>query len=347
MSKTEGFLILDTQNAAAGGDKAPGPNPRSVARRKLADISNIPQKMRPLIQDDKLQSIPTTAKTYIEQLQKDNMNLMKMLAQRNKLIEQSGIELERLRLNLIKVQEQNQQLALSRSQMLMELNLGKDRGEAFKVPCQTADAELPEEGETSTVSRDDEMPRTTKRRLRSQSFGSSEPLQSEENAGNRSEIWLNLVRYCNARPPARRQSARFKTVESKSAEDLSEKDNTIFPECPLPDESVLENGLTCGSASVKNEDNRRLSARRQSTRFKPVEPKSAEDQSEKDDSKFSECPLPDEPVLENESTSGSASVKYESQEIGRSSLSRPSRVAAKKVQSYKEVPLNVKMRRSE
>ncbi|KAL6527135.1 hypothetical protein OROGR_016225 [Orobanche gracilis] len=157
MSKTESLLILQTQNTAAGGGKSVGPCPQIVARRTLADISNLPQKPRPLIQDNKLQSIPTTTKTYNEQLQKENMALVKMLAHRN------GIELERLRLNLIKMQEQNQQLALSHTQMLVEQNLAKDRlkalqhelgckngllkarklkgGEACEIPCQSADAE--------------------------------------------------------------------------------------------------------------------------------------------------------------------------------------------------------------
>ncbi|KAL6497727.1 hypothetical protein OROHE_027052 [Orobanche hederae] len=320
MSKTEGLLILQTQNTAAGGGfsvcflgsfsirlcsysvqsyhfclgtfivpgfcgalsedlyiralvrhragKSAGPCPQIVARRTLADISNLPQKPRPLIQDNKLQSIPTTTKPYIEQLQKENMALVKMLGQRNKIIEQSGIELERLRLNLIKIQEQNQQLALSHTQMLLELNFAKDRlkalqhelgckngllkarklkgGEACEIPCQSADAEvnlikLPEEGETSTVAREEEKPRNTKRRLRSQSFGSSEPLQSEENDGNK-------------RSSVRRQSARFNPVESKSAEHA--KDHTRFPEYPFPAEPVLQNESTSGSASVENDDNR-------------------------------------------------------------------------------------------
>ncbi|KAI3470512.1 hypothetical protein Pfo_027175 [Paulownia fortunei] len=314
MSKMAGFPILDSQNAAAIGDKAARPCPQSVARRKLADISNLPKKPRPSIQDEKSQPIPTTTKTYIEQLQKENMALVKMLAQRNKIIEHSGIELERLRLNLIKVQEQNQQLALSHTQMLVELNSGKDRLKALQhelgcksgllkarkseleekasmIPCQHADAEvnlikLPEEGESSKGG-DDEKPPNTKRRLRSRSLGSSEPLQSEENAGNR-------------RPFVRRQSARFKAVESKHAKDLFEIHDTKSPKCPLPDEPVLENGSTSVNESVKNEDN-----------------------------------------------SSSSGLRCESQECGRSSLCRPSRLAAKKVQSYKEIPINVKMRRSE
>ncbi|GER48963.1 shugoshin C terminus [Striga asiatica] len=279
MSKTEGFLILETQNAAAGGgaDETAGQYPQNMARRKLADISNLPQKSKPSVQDDKSKSIPVTAKAYIEKLQKENMTLAKMLAQRNKflhfvlqskIIEQSGIELERLRSILIQVQEQNQQLALSHTQMLRELNLGKDRlkalqhelgckngllkarklegGEACKIPGQSADVEvnlvkLPKEGETLSVCKDNGKPRNNKR-SRLQSSGSSEPLQSEDSNGNR-------------RPSVRRQSARFKAAESKSVEDPSERDDSKFSECPLPQEPVVRNGSTSGSTSVEEDNN--------------------------------------------------------------------------------------------
>ncbi|KAK6137895.1 hypothetical protein DH2020_028353 [Rehmannia glutinosa] len=231
MPNTEGFLILDSQNAAPIGDKAgkaAGPCPQSVARRKLADISNLPQKPRPLIQDDKSQSNPTTTKAYIEQLQKLKA-LQHELGCKNGLLKARNLELE---VNLTKLQE---------------------------------------EGETSTVDRDDEKPRNTKRRLRSH----SEPL-------------------------TRRQSARFKAADLKHAEDLSEKDETKLPKCPLPDEPFLENGSTSGNASVENEDN-----------------------------------------------GSSLDFRCKSQDFGRSSLGRPSRLATKKVQSYKEISIKVKMRRSE
>ncbi|GER35169.1 shugoshin C terminus [Striga asiatica] len=420
MSKAEGLLILDTMNAAARGEKAAGHYPPNTARRKLADISNIPQKPNPSVQDDRSKSIPIATKAYIEQLQKENVALAKMLAHRNeflhlvlpsKIIERSGIELERLRLNLIEVQEKNQQLALSHTQMLGELNLGKDRlktlqhelgckngllnakklegGKAYKVNL----IKLPEEAETATIGQDDEKPCNTKRRSRLQSFGKQ--LHSEENDGNRRSF-------------VRRQSARFKAVESKSAEDSSERDDSKSSNCPLPQESLIESGSNSGSTSVEEDDipvkvdltklpeeeetstvgrdaekhrntkrlrsqsfgsseslqsenapNRRLSVRRQSARFNVSELKPTEDEPENDNIRFLERALPDEKaVLENGSNSGSglatdddnrgsSGFEYKPPEIGRSSLSRPSRSAAKKVQSYKERPINVKMRRPE
>ncbi|CAH2074183.1 unnamed protein product [Thlaspi arvense] len=76
----------------------------SEQRRKLADISNL--------QDNAKQ---------------ENMTLMKALAHRNKIIELSGVEFQKLRINLRNVQEKNLQLAQANSHMLAELNTNRDR----------------------------------------------------------------------------------------------------------------------------------------------------------------------------------------------------------------------------
>ncbi|KAL2554623.1 SHUGOSHIN 1-like [Forsythia ovata] len=314
----EGFMILDSENAVPARDKLKAektakPCPGSVSRRKLADISNVPQKSRPTIQEEKPQSISRTSKEYTDQLQKEHVALVTMLAQRNKIIEQSGIELERLQVNLLKMQEQNQQLALSNTKMLAELNSGKDRLRALQhelgckngllrarqlqleekarmKPCQNVDAEVKlikceDPGESLKEDRGDEKPRNTRKRL--QSYSSSELVQSKDKAEkNRFSV--------------RRQSARFKAEEKEPAEDLFEIRDARFPVCSLPDDPVLENGSISASAEVNNEVKECISAPR-----------------------------------------------YEPQHFGRSSLGRPSRQAAKKVQSYKEIPINVKMRRNE
>ncbi|CAA2960208.1 shugoshin-1 isoform X1 [Olea europaea subsp. europaea] len=222
------------------------------------------------------------------------MALVTMLAQRNKIIEQSGIELEKLRVNLLKMQEQNQQLAQSNTQMLAELNSGKDRLRALQhelgckngllrarqlqleekermKPCQNVDSEVmlikcEDPGESLIEDRGDKKPRNT--RKRSQSYSSSDQVQSKDKTEKRSSV--------------RRQSARFKAEEKEPAEDLFEMRYARFPVCSLPDGEVKK----CFSAP-----------------------------------------------------------RYEPQKFGRSSLGRPSRQAAIKVQSYKEIPLNVKMRR--
>lgn len=84
--------------------------------------------------------------------------------------------------------------------------------------------------------------------------------------------------------------------------------------------------------------------RRQSAIFKPSELKPADDLFENNDSILPESLLSDNPVPEKGSTA--QSLICEAQESGSPPLCRPSRLAAKKVQSYKEIPTNVKMRRT-
>ncbi|KAH6838244.1 Shugoshin C terminus [Perilla frutescens var. hirtella] len=304
MPKTEGFRIIYAQDAAITEDKAnnaAGVHPQNVVRRKLADISNQQQNQRLLIQG-KSQSNETTTKEYINQLQKENMALVKMLAQRNKIVEQNGIELDRLRVNLIKMQEQNQLLALSNNQMLVELNSGRDRlkmlqhelgcktgllkarkmdpeGRAKTTSLGDADAELiksQEEMESSKAGIDDEKSdhETTRSLQPSGGVCPSEQFECKDKTENK-------------RPFLRRQSARFK------ADDLLETNKSRVCASELPEDSVRKQGSTSESSLVKNEG-------------------STDDGSQ----------------------------------IGRSSLDRPSRAAAKKVQSYKEIPINVKLRRA-
>lgn len=102
----------------------------------------------------------------------------------------------------------------------------------------------------------------------------------------------------------------------------------------------------------------RPSARRQSTVSKAKRSKQADDHLEMDGTSSPKSLSLNEPVLENGSTSMETSVKNEdnrscsdrrseSRESGKPSMGRPSRAAARKVQSYKEIPLSVKMRRPE
>lgn len=100
---------------------------------------------------------------------------------------------------------------------------------------------------------------------------------------------------------------------------------------------------------------RRRCLRRQSARFKSQEEKRTENFFEIEDAKFPDSRPLDNPMQEDGLTLPSSAVtkeetsepRNEAQVAHRSSMGRPLRRAAEKVQSYKEVPLNVKMRRSE
>ncbi|KAG5402779.1 hypothetical protein IGI04_008898 [Brassica rapa subsp. trilocularis] len=94
----------------------------SEQRRKLADISNLNTE-----ETHQQQNLLFSSKEYAEKLQKENMTLMKALAHRNKIIELSGVEFQKLKINLRKVQENNVQLAQANTHMLAELNTNRDR----------------------------------------------------------------------------------------------------------------------------------------------------------------------------------------------------------------------------
>lgn len=97
--------------------------------------------------------------------------------------------------------------------------------------------------------------------------------------------------------------------------------------------------------------------RRQSARFKSIKPEQTEDLFEIDSAKFPISPVHDGLVHESgqmlsglsvkEEDEGNTALRFEAQENRRSSVGRPLRRAAEKVQSYKEIPLNIKMRRNE
>ncbi|XP_013724598.2 SHUGOSHIN 2 isoform X1 [Brassica napus] len=95
----------------------------SAQRRKLADISNLNTEEETHPQ----QNLLFSSKEYAEKLQKENVTLMKALAHRNKIIELSGVEFQKLKINLRKVQENNMHLAQANTHMLAELNTNRDR----------------------------------------------------------------------------------------------------------------------------------------------------------------------------------------------------------------------------
>ncbi|XP_055830183.1 SHUGOSHIN 2 [Solanum dulcamara] len=285
-------------------------NCRNSPRKKLADISNLPLRKRLSSQDKIPEQFPAASKEYLERIQKENLALTKMLAERNKIIEITGVEIQKLRMNVRKMHQQNQLLAQGNSKMLAELNSNKDRVktlqhelgcikgllyvrkfEAEEQPrtnmCQDLNDEVKpmkcEEARDLSLGKGDvEKARNHKKRLRSKSVGSSEQVQSEDKTENK--------RSC-----VRRQSARFKPEALKLGEDSFAVQDKCALRPPISD-PVQENGST--SICISSDD---LHCN-PSSRFEPIP-------------------------------------------FERTSLSRPSREAAKKVQSYKEIPVNIKMRR--
>ena len=93
--------------------------------------------------------------------------------------------------------------------------------------------------------------------------------------------------------------------------------------------------------------------RRQTNRFRPENPEPAEDSFfERDDAKFNVSQLFDNVSEKNCPTTSTVTSEqendaciFEPQETRRSSVGRPLRRTVEKIVSYKEVPVNRKMRR--
>ncbi|KAJ4825052.1 hypothetical protein Tsubulata_009718 [Turnera subulata] len=98
------------------------------------------------------------------------------------------------------------------------------------------------------------------------------------------------------------------------------------------------------NAEKEKAENKRRCLRRQSARFKSQEKESKENLFEIEDAKFAlqEVHPFGSPVGKENCDPGNHALATH-----RSSMGRPLRRAAEKVQSYKEVPINVKMRRNE
>ncbi|GMP68590.1 hypothetical protein CsSME_00028155 [Camellia sinensis var. sinensis] len=398
---TEDLFILDSDDSFVGDNpevekKAKG-SFESAARKRLGDISNLPQRPKPSTKDEKEQFVSNTTKEYIEHLKKVSLNLVN-----SKIIEFSGIELQKLRINFQKMRQQNLQLAQSNSQMLTDLNSEKDRlkvlqhelgsknallnakklelKEKAEITCQYTDkqegtSKSEEARESLEADRADNEDFKTKKRQQSKSLNLStvKQVQLKEKTENK-------------RASLRRQSARFKSAEPEPTEEVFEIDNAKFPVCSLLDDQMREDGSTSTCSSAKTDDKRgssgpsddeardrasteqiqlkektekkRACLRRQSARSKHQESEPTEDTFEIVDTKFPVCSLHDDQMQEDGSTSMCSLAKDDkrgisdpsddkTQQLQRSSIGRPLRLAAKKVQSYKEIPVNVKMRRKE
>lgn len=388
----EGLKVLDTENRIGISDSKPKVEKRakgskigSSPRKRLADISNMQELPKLSNQEAKpQQTFSVVTSDYIDKLHKENMTLMKVLTERNKIIELSGIELQKLRINLQKVQQQNVLLAQANSQMLAELNSGKDKLKALQhelgckngllkarkfvleskeitATCATSENQVgadkrDEAGKFIEAQEVDNKRSNTRRRGR--------PSKNKSlDASTVVKLLQAKEKIDNKRPCLRRRSARFNSEEAESTEErlcLRRQSARIKSEEAEPTEERLSSRRKSASFQYEEpeqSEKRVVRTRRQSARFKSEEPEPTEVLFEIDEAKFPASPLCDELVHENGVTSLNSSVKTE-QEEGNGAVKdetqgttrysgRPSRQAAVKVQSYREIPLNVKMRRTE
>ncbi|PHU18646.1 hypothetical protein BC332_14341 [Capsicum chinense] len=281
----------------------------NAARKKLADISNIPEQMRINNQNEKSETMSICSKEFVDKVQKENAALVKIITEKKKIIELAGAEIQKMRINLQKMQQRNHELAQSNSQMLADLNSAKDRLKALQHELGCKNGVL--------RAKDLEAEEIAKQKMRQELNDEVKPIKCEE-AGDSS-----LGNGNNDRPAKIKRKPQAKSLGSSTQ---------------VPPQDTAENKRPC--------------VRRQSARFKHEAPQqttttTSSSQSHED---YFEAEDKCTPMVNLVQQNGSdletnPALTFESIEFGRSSLSRPLRHAAKKVQSYKEVPLNIKMRR--
>ncbi|XP_022730606.1 SHUGOSHIN 2-like [Durio zibethinus] len=283
----------------------------SMVRKRLSDITNSQSQHKASTQEGKPQNISPAAEDYVNQLIKEKMTLMKLIEERNKIIELSGTELQNLRICLQKLQLQNWNLAQSNSQMLAELNLGRDRVKALQHELVCKDALLKAKN----------LEKKGKADINCQNTGS----HGGEQAGE--EECMPKAKAYDDDKPCTRNRRRNARSQSMGPSTTSQR----------------------GGDKQKNESKRRC-LRRQSARFKSQEREPTENLFEIDDVTFTATQQLDTPMHEDGSSitmEETCNLRAETQILKRSSIGRPLRKAVEKVQSYKEAPVNVKMRRKD
>ncbi|KAJ0020935.1 hypothetical protein Pint_32056 [Pistacia integerrima] len=305
----------------------------SIVRKRLSDITNSQSHSQPkaLTHEDKPSQVSPATEDLISKLIKEKMTLMKLIDERNKIIELSGNELQNLKINLQKLQLQNWNLAQSNSQMQAELNLGREKTKALQHELLCKEALLKAKTMEKEVSFDLVFIREllvnspfllqVKTDLNCANTGSQE---GEDVAGERLPKANDDDKPCSRN---RRRAAR--TMGHSTTHRI------------VGDKEKIENKRRC--------------LRRQSARFKSLEREPTENLFEIEDTKLPATQPLDDPMQEDGFTQVGSSTATTEETCGlrnkvqvpqRSSIGRPLRRAAEKVQSYKEVPLNVKMRRS-
>ncbi|KAG4979886.1 hypothetical protein JHK85_033844 [Glycine max] len=267
----------------------------SLMRKKLSDITN---NTNPPLSQQQLDTTLPSDNNFIQQLLKERTALIQLLAERNKIIEASGVELRRLRADVTKLQIQNWNLAQSNSHMLAELNMGRERIKTLQHEILWRAALI--KGKNVDVQEKVEIDCEKNPTL-------SQLQEEDEKAGQPSPKASNDEKHnC-----MNRRRIRSKSTGSSSASKNTSKDK------------VKDNG-------------RRL--RRHSTTFKTHEHEPLENLFELEDATYlvTQSPI---------SKTGRGKSSDSRNEAPRCSFGRPLRRAVQKVHSYKEIPVNVKMRR--
>lgn len=278
----------------------------SLMRKKLSDITNSHSQQHHNNNNITLDTHPSVnSNNCIQQLLKERANLIQLLADRNKMIERNGSEVQRLRADVKKLQMQNWNLAQNNSLMLAELNLGRDKIKTLQHEILWRAALI--NGKTLNMQEKVEIDPERKALSQLQEGDENEAQPSPETSNDEKQNCLN------------RRRIRNRSTGSSIAS-------------------------TKNTSKEKVKDNRRR-LRRHSATFKTHEHEPLENLFEIEDAQYA--------LTQSRPNKLSfAVVKTERgensglrNEAPRYSFGRPLRRAVEKVPSYKEIPLNVKMRR--
>ncbi|XP_021766412.1 SHUGOSHIN 2-like isoform X2 [Chenopodium quinoa] len=279
-------------------------------RKRLSDISNLhSQHKSPFKNQENVLPVPdnSSSKIYMEKILQENAVMKKLLEEKDKIIESNGVELQKLRVILQRTQLQNWHLAQSNTQMLAELNMGKDRLKTLQHELLSKDA--------LSKAMALELKEKTNVRCKTNGLQKGEPKPEEADVEQPLKDNENKVSKTKRERPARSQSM----------------------------------GPTTSQQAVDKEtvENKRRCLRRQSARLKPsgkqddlfeieVGKDAANQTTHFSRHKSTSDKADDEECLSESSNSTTAQ---------RLSIGRPQRRVTEKVQSYKDPPLNKKMRR--
>ncbi|RXH83583.1 hypothetical protein DVH24_005836 [Malus domestica] len=253
-----------------------------IMRKKLSDITNL-QAAKPMIQDEKPPEDCLTDKDCIEQLRRERMTLIRLVAERTKMVELGGAELQKLRISLQKLQLQNLSLAQSNSRMLAELNLGREKVKTLQheLLCKNAlfkAKNLEIEGKTE-FKRQNTASQISK--IKEGEDSEEISLHKAENDGetcnlNKGEASVDASTTCqkvediekveNKRRCLRRQSARF----ISQTENLFEIEDVKLPVSCTPDSPMRSSGPTPSISSTRKEEGEDNCAPRRSSVGRPL-----------------------------------------------------------------------------
>ncbi|KAF8106625.1 hypothetical protein N665_0137s0074 [Sinapis alba] len=352
-------------NKAKGEKMILEPTINSAQRRTLGDITNLPNQKMMLMNhgaNQQQQSMSLSSKEYAETLQKanENMRLMKALKERNAIIERTGSELQKYRINLQMVQVQNLQLSQTNTRILAlkalqhELSCKNGVLMARKLPLEDranasggACENFHPKGEDHKTGYSGFVAFLYSRVSGKSSSVNSKVLDIVDRPGEAAQT-TNIRRVS-----LRRQSRRFNIQDLGVTENLNgihdDQEFATKAGCSASDLSIGSKPEAIELHDTKEiiGKSRRVSSRRQSTEAKSQKAiKVSTDHP----------PSHDNIVEESSEVSSSVSVELkresknkprgdEAEEMRETYVGRPLRQAAGKIKSYKEVSLKEKMRR--